>query len=83
MCSSDLPVLSPDDVGLMMGCDQMELPRIVGISTAVVDGVQMAFSSRMMAADRSTLYGVMEMTATVRGTPATARRTVWMRGAGP
>jgi hypothetical protein len=77
------PVLSPDDVGLMMGCDQMELPRIVGTSTAVLDGVEMAFTYRMMAADRSTLYGVMEVTATVRGTPVIARRTVWMREAGP
>lgn len=76
------PVLSPDDVGLMMGCDQMDLPRLVGTSTAVVDGVRMDFTYRMMAADWSTLYGVMEMTATVHGTPVLARRTVWMRDAG-
>ena len=76
------PVLSPDDVGLMMGCDQMDLPRLVGTSTAVVDGVRMDFTYRMMAADWSTLYGVMEMEATVHGTPVLARRTVWMREAG-
>lgn len=73
------PVLSPDDVGLMMDCDQMELPRLVGTSTAVVDGVRMDFTYRMMAVDWSNLYGIMEMTATVRGTPVLARRTVWMR----
>ncbi len=72
-------VLSPDDVGLMMGCDQMELPRLVGTSTAVVDGVRMNFMYRMMAIDWSNLYGIMEMTATVQGTPVLARRTVWMR----
>lgn len=72
------PVLSPDDVGLIMGCDQMELPRIVGTTIAVVDGVQMDFTYRLMAAEVSTLYGVMEMTAVVHGTPIIARRTVWM-----
>ncbi len=73
------PVLSPDDVGLMVGCDQLELPRLVGTSTAVVDGVQMDFTYRMMAVDWSSLYGIMEMNATVQGTPILARRTVWMR----
>ncbi|MCL7466725.1 hypothetical protein [Phaeovulum sp. NW3] len=76
------PVLSPDDVGLMMGCDQMKLPRLVGTSTAVVDGVRMDFTYRMMAIDWSNLYGIMEMTATVQGNPVLARRTVWMRGVG-
>lgn len=76
------PVLSPDDVGLMMGCDQMDLPRLVGTSTAVVDGVRMDFTYRMMAIDWSNLYGIMEMTATVEGTPVLARRTVWMREVG-
>jgi hypothetical protein len=76
------PVLSPDDVGLMMGCDQMELPRLVGTSTAVVDGVRMDFTYRMMAIDWSNLYGIMEMSATVQGTPVLARRTVWMRDLG-
>lgn len=76
------PVLSPDDVGLMMGCDQMDLPRLVGTSTAVVDGVRMDFTYRMMAIDWSNLYGVMEMTATVKGTPVLARRTVRMREVG-
>jgi len=64
-----------------MGCDQMELPRIVGTSTAGVDGVRMNFTYRMIAADWSTLYGIMKMDATVHGTPVLARRTVWMREA--
>ena len=76
------PVLSPDDVGLIMGCDQMELPRITGTSTAVVDGVRMDFTYRLMVADRDTLYGIMEMNSVVRGMPMVARRTVWLRKAG-
>jgi hypothetical protein len=78
----DAPVLSPDYIGLMMDCDQMELPRLVGTSTAVVDGVRMDFTYRMVAIDRSSFYGIMEMTATVQGTPVLARRTVWMREVG-
>ena len=80
---SPAPVLSPDDVGLLMGCDQMDLPRIIGTSTAVVDGVRMDFTYRMMAADWSTLFGVMEVEAVVQGTPVIVRRTVWMHEVAP
>lgn len=76
------PGLSPDDYANSWGCDQMDLPRLVGTSTAVVDGVQMDFTYRMMAVDWSELYGVMEMTAVVRGTPVLAQRTVVMREVG-
>ena len=72
------PALGPDDVGQMLGCDQMDLPRLVGTSTAMVDGVRMDFTYRMMAMDWSSLYGIMEMTAIVHGTPVVARRTVRM-----
>jgi len=45
----------------------MRLPRLVGTSTAVVDG---------------TLYGIMEMETLAQGMPVLARRTVWLRKAG-
>lgn len=76
------PLLSPDDVALAAGCSQLELPRLIGTTTAVVDGVQMNFTYRMMAMDWSTLYGIMEIDSVVHGTPVEARRTVWMRAAG-
>ncbi|WP_099828005.1 hypothetical protein [Oceaniglobus indicus] len=76
------PLLSPDDVALVADCSQLELPRLIGTSTAVVDGTRMDFTYRMMALDWSTLYGIMEITSVVQGTPIEARRTVWMRATG-
>ncbi|WP_171326224.1 hypothetical protein [Halovulum dunhuangense] len=77
------PLLSPDEVALTAGCDQIELPRLVGTSTAVVDGVRMDFTYRMMAMDWGTLYGIMEINSVVHGTPVDARRTVWMQAVSP
>ena len=76
------PVLSPDEVALIYGCDQMELPRLIGTTVGEVDGIKMTFTYRFMAIDLATLYGVMEVTATVHGMPSVLRRTVWMHAAG-
>ena len=76
------PLLSPEDVALVAGCSQLELPRLIGTSTAVVDELAMEFTYRMMAVDWSTLYGIMQIDSVVNGTPVEARRTVWMRLAG-
>lgn len=76
------PVLSPDDVGLIYGCDQLELPRLVGTTTAVAGGTEMQFTYRFMVADPQTLFGVMEVTGNAHGSPFLARRTVWMRPVG-
>lgn len=76
------PPLSPEEVALVAGCSQLELPRLIGRSTAVIDGVAMEFTYRMMAVDWSTLYGIMQIDSVVHGTPVEARRTVWMRNTG-
>ena len=72
------PPMSPDDIGLVHGCDQMELPRLIGTSTAVVDGVQMNFTYRMMAMTWADLYGFMEVDTVAHGYSVNARRTVVM-----
>lgn len=61
------PVMTPDEVGVMYGCDQMEMPRLIGTSTAVIEGMQMNFTYRVLAVDPTTLYGVMEVTGTAHG----------------
>ncbi|MBW4976247.1 hypothetical protein KZZ08_21730 [Roseovarius mucosus] len=76
------PLLSPEDVALAAGCSQLELPRLIGTSTAVIDGVTMEFTYRMMAVDWATLYGIMQIDSFVQGIPVEARRTVWMRLSG-
>ena len=70
------PTLTLSDLELLVGCDQMALPRIIGTTSAVVDGVRMDFVNRLVLVDSGTLYGVMEMTTVAHGTPVTALRTV-------
>jgi hypothetical protein len=70
------PTLTLSDLELIVGCQQMELPRIIGTTTAVVDGIKMDFVNRLILIDPRTLYGLMEMNTVVRGTPVTAVRTV-------
>ncbi|WP_454271846.1 hypothetical protein [Roseovarius sp. MBR-51] len=55
---------------------------MIGTSTAVIDGVTMEFTYRMMAVDWATLYGIMQIDSVVQGMPIEARRTVWMRLSG-
>lgn len=76
------PVMTPDEVGVMYGCDQMEMPRMIGTSTAVVEGMQMNFIYRVLVVDPATLYGVMEVTGTAHGHDFLARRTVWLQADG-
>ncbi|MDM7931521.1 hypothetical protein [Tabrizicola sp.] len=70
------PTLTLSDLELVVGCEQMELPRIIGTTTAVVDGIKMDFVNRLILINPRTLYGVMEMNTVARGTPVRAVRTV-------
>ncbi|MCT8971514.1 hypothetical protein [Microbaculum marinisediminis] len=74
-----VPVLTPDDVALVVDCDQMDLPRLVGRTSYALDGIRMDMTYRMMVADPSTIFGVMEITGTGNGVTITASRTIWMR----
>ena len=71
-----LPSLSLSDVELAVGCDQMQLPRIIGTASAMVEGTKMDFVNRLIFVDDSTLYGVMEINTVAHGIPVQAMRTV-------
>lgn len=73
----DVP-FSPDDAALLYGCDQMEVPRILGTTEVVVEGVVMDFTYRMIAVSPDQVYGIMEVTGITGGYPFLARRIVWM-----
>lgn len=70
------PTLTLSDLELVLGCDQMALPRIIGTTSAVVDGTRMDFVNRLIMIDTGSLYGVMEANTVAHGTPVTAVRTV-------
>ncbi|WP_436639418.1 hypothetical protein [Microbaculum sp. FT89] len=77
-----VPVLTPDDVAMVVDCDQTNLPRLIGKTSYTLDGIRMDMTYRMMVADRSTIFGVMELIGTGNGVTITASRTVWMRAVG-
>lgn len=72
------PVISPDDVAMIFGCDQMNIPRMIGTATEVVEGIEMHFTYRFMSIDRKTMYGLMEVRAQMHGYNSTIKRTFWM-----
>lgn len=77
---TDLLILpySSDDVGDLVGCDINELPRLVGTGAAVIDGVTMEFTHRLMLVSFKELAGFQEVRATAHGIPVFERRPVKM-----
>ena len=77
---TDLPILpfSSDEVGDLVGCDINELPRLVGTGAAVIDGVTMEFTYRLMLVSYKELAGFQEVRATAHGIPVFERRPVMM-----
>jgi hypothetical protein len=67
------PTLTLSDAELMIGCDQMQLPRIIGTTSAVVDGTRMDFVNRLIFLSEDLFYGVMEMTTVAHGTTGKSR----------
>lgn len=81
---SDVPEIpvSPDEAAFLYGCDQMEMPRLIGTGNIVIDGMTMDFTYRMMVLSHDQMYGIMQVTGSVQGHPYLARRTVWMERTG-
>lgn len=78
------PLLAPDDAALAVaGCDQLELPRVIGTSNATVDGATMHFTMRLMLLDPNTLYGAFQAETVANGIPVNARRAVLLNRANP
>lgn len=73
------PSITPDDAAVSIsGCDQMELPRVVGTSGGVVAGHKLEFTFRMIVFDASRMWGVMRVVTAANGKPVTAVRTVML-----
>ena len=73
------PSITPDDAAVSIaGCDQLELPRVVGTSGGVVAGHRLDFTFRMIVFDASHMWGVMRVVTEANGKPVTAVRTVML-----
>lgn len=72
-------LLAPDDAALAVaGCDQLDLPRVIGRSTATVGGVRMELTIRVIALEPDTLYGALQVDSVSNGVPVIARRAILM-----
>ncbi|MFO7804519.1 MAG: hypothetical protein R6V30_02460 [Paracoccaceae bacterium] len=70
------PILDSTSVELMMGCPNDQLARLIGTSTAVIDGVQMDFTYRLMVVSPVQMYGIMHVGGAVDGMDFNAWRSV-------
>ena len=71
------PATTPDEEAIAVaGCDQMELPRVIGTSGGIVAGHQLDFTFRMIVLDAAHMWGVMDVVTVVDGRTVTAHRTV-------
>jgi len=70
------PLLSSSDIENVMGCSNDRMARLIGHSTAVVDGVKMEFTYRLMVTNKDGMYGIMHMSSVAHGIPVNAWRSV-------
>lgn len=67
------------DLQQSVDCDQANLPRIIGTTSAMVDGTRMDFVNRLLYTRSNELFGVMEATTVANGVPVRAVRTVHLQ----
>jgi len=70
------PPLSFEDMGLAVDCDITNMPRLIGTTTAVVEGISMHFTMRIMIANTDVMFGVLHMEGVAEGYPYYSRRSV-------
>ena len=70
------PPLTFEDMGLAMGCDAKDMPRLIGTGTASFEGMTMNFTMRVMIGSLDIMYGVLHMEGSMQGYEYYSRRTV-------
>lgn len=75
-------LLAPDDAAVgVAGCDQMNLPCLIGNYAVTSSGQAMEFTIRMIALEPETLYGALQVNGLSNGVPVVARRAILMNRA--
>ncbi|MCI2400596.1 hypothetical protein [Aliiroseovarius subalbicans] len=70
------PVLTDTDVELLMGCPNDQMARLLGTSTAVVNGVEMTFNYRLLIPGVDSMFGIMHVNGTASGHEFNSWRSV-------
>lgn len=76
------PSMTLSDLELVVNCPQAEMPRVIGTTSATVQGTRMDFVNRLVYYSEAGLYGVMEATSVANGIPVRAVRTVHLERQG-
>jgi hypothetical protein len=72
------PLLTSDEIELVMGCSNDRMARLIGRQSVMIDGVQMDFTYRFMVTGGTSMYGIMHTSAVAHGHPVEAWRSVSM-----
>ena len=70
------PLLSSKDVEAMMGCPNSDMARLIGRTSATVNGYDMNFTYRLMIVGADHMYGIMHLEGVADGNMYDAWRTV-------
>ena len=70
------PTLTSEDIEMVMNCDIEEMPRLIGRTSATVDGMTMDFVWRILLMDFENMYVIQHVSGIVQGMPFFSRRTV-------
>jgi hypothetical protein len=70
------PLLTSQDIENVMGCPITDMARLIGRTTATMDGVTMDMIVRLMVTSPDQMYGIFNASAVAGGTPIKAWRAV-------
>lgn len=70
------PTLTSDDLELLTGCNMSDMPRLIGKTTATLDGVTMDFTWRLVILDTNSMFVVQHIEGVGGGMAYYSRRTV-------
>ncbi len=70
------PGITSDDFEAILDCSLSDMPRLIGKSTVVMDGITMNFTYRIVVIGESTIIGIMHVQGVGQGFPYFSARTV-------
>jgi len=70
------PGISPEELEMVLDCSLDDMLRLIGRGTAVVDGIAMHFTYRIVATNATTITGIMHVEGVAQGYPFFSARTV-------
>jgi len=73
---SPAPLLSSSEVEMLMGCGVENLARLIGHTQAMMDGVVMDMTLRLMVVGPDQMYGIFHTSAVSGGMPVKSWRAV-------